>query len=206
MTISTYDELKSAVADWLNRADLAPAIPAFIRLAEARFNRELRTRKQVKRATAVLDSQYLHLPSDWLEAARLQLNTTPPRVLSYVTMDAALQLRSQRYGDTDANAFTIVDDTLEVVPVVGSATELEMAYYRKIPALSDENPTNWLLTEWPDLYLYSTLIHAAPYLREDDRITTWKGMADQMLEEIRVSDDRAKHSGGPLVARSRPLG
>lgn len=206
MTISTYAELKSAVADWLNRADLTPAIPTFIRLAEAKFNRDLRTRKQVKRATAVLDGQFLSLPTDWLEAIRLQLNTTPPRVLSYVTMDEALQLRARRFGDTGASAFTIVDDALEVVPVVGSATELEMAYYRKIPALSDDSPTNWLLTEWPDLYLYSALVHAAPYLREDDRLAAWKGMADQMLEEIRVSDDRAKHSGGPLTARSRPIG
>jgi hypothetical protein len=35
MSISTYGELKAAVADWLNRTDLTARIPDFIQLAES---------------------------------------------------------------------------------------------------------------------------------------------------------------------------
>ena len=206
MAISNYAELKSAVADWLNRADLTSAIPNFVALAEAKFNRDLRTRQQVKRAYATLTGQYIQLPTDWAEGINLQLNVNPVRVLDFVTTDQADRIKARRYGDTDADAYTIVGSQLEVIPVVGDDTEIEMAYYAKIPALSDSNTTNWLLTEWPDLYLYGTLVHAAPYLREDDRIATWKGLADQLTEEIRLSDERAKYSGGPLRARTRPIG
>lgn len=206
MAISTYSELKTAVADWLNRADLTAAIPNFIQLAEAKFNRELRTRQQVKRAYATLTGQYIQIPTDWLEAINLQLNVTPVRVLDFVTLDQADRIRANRYGETNADAYTIVGEQLEVVPPVGANTEIDMTYYMKIPALSDGNPTNWLLTAWPDLYVYATLVHAAPYLKEDERVTLWKGMADQLLEEIRLSDERAKHSGGPLRARVRPIG
>lgn len=206
MATSNYAELKSAVADWLNRADLTSAIPNFVALAEAKFNRDLRTRQQVKRAYATLTGQYIQLPTDWAEGINLQLNVNPVRVLDFVTTDQADRIKARRYGDTDADAYTIVGSQLEVIPVVGDDTEIEMAYYAKIPALSDSNTTNWLLTEWPDLYLYGTLVHAAPYLREDDRIATWKGLADQLTEEIRLSDERAKHSGGPLRARVRPIG
>lgn len=206
MAISNYAELKSAVADWLNRADLTSAIPNFVALAEAKFNRDLRTRQQVKRAYATLTGQYIQLPTDWAEGINLQLNVNPVRVLDFVTTDQADRIKARRYGDTDADAYTIVGSQLEVIPVVGDDTEIEMAYYAKVPALSDSNTTNWLLTEWPDLYLYGTLVHAAPYLREDDRIATWKGLADQLTEEIRLSDERAKHSGGPLRARVRPIG
>lgn len=206
MAISNYAELKSAVADWLNRADLTSAIPNFVALAEAKFNRDLRTRQQVKRAYATLTGQYIQLPTDWAEGINLQLNVNPVRVLDFVTTDQADRIKARRYGDTDADAYTIVGSQLEVIPVVGDNTEIEMAYYAKVPALSDSNTTNWLLTEWPDLYLYGTLVHAAPYLREDDRIATWKGLADQLTEEIRLSDERAKHSGGPLRARTRPIG
>lgn len=206
MAISNYAELKSAVADWLNRADLTSAIPNFVALAEAKFNRDLRTRQQVKRAYATLTGQYIQLPTDWAEGINLQLNVNPVRVLDFVTTDQADRIKARHYGDTDADAYTIVGSQLEVIPVVGDNTEIEMAYYAKIPALSDSNTTNWLLTEWPDLYLYGTLVHAAPYLREDDRIATWKGLADQLTEEIRLSDERAKHSGGPLRARTRPIG
>lgn len=206
MAISNYAELKSAVADWLNRADLTSAIPNFVALAEAKFNRDLRTRQQVKRAYATLTGQYIQLPTDWAEGINLQLNVNPIRVLDFVTTDQADRIKARRYGDTNADAYTIVGSQLEVIPVVGDDTEIEMAYYAKVPALSDSNTTNWLLTEWPDLYLYGTLVHAAPYLREDDRIATWKGLADQLTEEIRMSDERAKHSGGPLRARTRPIG
>jgi hypothetical protein len=206
MAISTYSELKSAVADWLNRSDLTAAIPNFIQLAEAKFNRELRTRQQVKRAYATLTGQYIQIPTDWLEAINLQLNVTPVRVLDFVTLDQADRIRANRYGETNADAYTIVGEQLEVIPPVGTNTEIDMTYYMKIPALSDGSPTNWLLTAWPDLYLYATLVHAAPYLREDERVAIWKGLADQLLEEVRMSDERAKHSGGPLRARVRAIG
>lgn len=42
MSISTYAELKTAIANFLARTDLTEQIPNFIQLAEARLSRELR--------------------------------------------------------------------------------------------------------------------------------------------------------------------
>ena len=75
MSISTFDELKTSVADFLNRDDLTNVIPQFIKLAEARANREIRHWRMEKRATATLDTQFTSLPTDFLEAIRLTLNT-----------------------------------------------------------------------------------------------------------------------------------
>ena len=44
MAISNYTELKTAVANWLDRDDLTDRIPEFIALAESRFNRLLRSK------------------------------------------------------------------------------------------------------------------------------------------------------------------
>ena len=54
MSISTYSELKTAVANFLARSDLTTQIPDFSSLAEARMSRELETRSQENRATATL--------------------------------------------------------------------------------------------------------------------------------------------------------
>ena len=51
MAIGTYDELKTAVANWLDRDDLTDRIPEFISLAEARFNRVLRLRSMETKQT-----------------------------------------------------------------------------------------------------------------------------------------------------------
>ena len=40
MAITNYSELKSAIADWLDRTDLTDQIPDFITLAEARHKRD----------------------------------------------------------------------------------------------------------------------------------------------------------------------
>lgn len=50
MAITTYTELKSAIADFLNRDDLETVAPTFIALAEADINRRLRHWRMEKRA------------------------------------------------------------------------------------------------------------------------------------------------------------
>ena len=52
MALDTFSGLKSSIADWINRDDLTSVVPSFIVLAEATFNRTIRTRDMVQRATA----------------------------------------------------------------------------------------------------------------------------------------------------------
>ena len=89
MSITTYSELKSNIADWLLRDDLTSVIPTFISLAESQINRDIRDHRMVKRATAEVDTKYFLKPSDWLETIRFQLNTTPIATLLFVTPDQA---------------------------------------------------------------------------------------------------------------------
>ena len=51
MAITTYSELKTAIADFLARDDLTSQIDTFIDLAESRISRELETRSQENRTT-----------------------------------------------------------------------------------------------------------------------------------------------------------
>ena len=50
MAITTYAELQSSIADFLDRDDLTSVIPTFISLAEADMNRQIRHWRQEKRA------------------------------------------------------------------------------------------------------------------------------------------------------------
>lgn len=69
MAFTSYSDLKTTVANYLGRSDLTTQIPDFIRLAETRLARELRTRQMLKSATASMtggDSK-IALPTDFLE-------------------------------------------------------------------------------------------------------------------------------------------
>ena len=71
----TYAELKSNIANYLNRSDLTSYIDTFIDSTEAELNRRLRTKEMIKRATATADSQYLTVPTDWQEAINIEITS-----------------------------------------------------------------------------------------------------------------------------------
>jgi hypothetical protein len=54
MAIGQFSELKTAIANWLERGDLTSRIPEFVQLAEDRIGRELRVRAMEASTNIVL--------------------------------------------------------------------------------------------------------------------------------------------------------
>ena len=102
MSINTFAELKTAIANFLARDDLTDRIPEFIELAEGRINRELETREQEKRATATLtaDNEYVSLPSDLRQIRSVKLSQTPIVTLTYLSPDQLDQEYSSNSSGT----------------------------------------------------------------------------------------------------------
>ena len=206
MALDTFAGLKATIADYLNRDDLTAIIPSFITIAEAKFNRKLRTRQMIKRANAQIETAFFAYPSDWLQAKEFQLNTNPIVRLQFVTEAYGDELKANRYVSIGQPAYyTITGTQLEFIPTPDSTYSAELTYYAKIPALSDSNTSNWLLAYAPDLYLYGALMEAAPYLKDDERLPVWSQMYISSLGDIEIADQRASVSSTPLV-RARSLG
>lgn len=201
MAIATYADLLASVAAWLKRPDLTAVIPDFVTLAESKFNKSLRTRFQVTRATTTLDEEWESLPSDYLEMVSLHLRTSPIRRLAYLSPAQFLDTVAGNAGDTDY--YTILGDKMRFGPLPAGSPTLEIAYYAKLPALSNTSQTNWLLTKAPEIYLYGALCEAAPYLREDGRINTWATLLAQEFDKLNNEGTSALGAAGPLCIRSR---
>lgn len=213
--ITDYDTLKTAVAEWLNRADLTAQIPQFIQFAEADFNTRLRCNEQIIRARATSNNQYVKLPVDWIEAVNLQIvgGVSP---LRFMTLDQADQFN---YAITQGEmspqgvvAYSIMDGQIELIPAPGTDVDIEMVYYGALPALgqpgytsAEITTTNWLLQKSPDVYLYGALAHAQPFLIDDARMPTFLQILAGRIEALNLTADRARHSGSPLVARTRRI-
>ena len=204
--MNTYAELRSTIADYLNRDDLTAVIPTFIKLAESKFNRKLRVRQMIKRATATIDTAFFAPPSDWLENKEFQLNTNPITKLEFITESYSNELRATRYtASGKPQYYTVVGNQLEFIPTPDSEYQGELTYYAKIPPLSDSNTSNWLLAYAPDLYLYGALVEAEPYLKNDERVGLWGELYLRVVADIEVADERASVASTPLV-RARSLG
>lgn len=204
MAINSYSTLQTAIASWLNRDDLTTKIPDFIMLAETRIARKLRTRGVEARDTSittVAGTQYYTLPTDFLEARNVQMNTNPVKQLTYRTPEQM----DQEYPYTASGqpeVFTIIGTEIELKPIPDSATVLEIAYYKKLAALSGSNTTNWLTSHAPDLLLYGSLIESEAFIVNDPRIALWKTLFNEALAEFNMQDDRGRHSGSHLSIRT----
>jgi hypothetical protein len=202
MAITTYAELQTAVADFLNRDDLTSAIPTFISLAETQMQREIRHHKMMQRSEAEIDSRYFGLPPEWLETVRFHVAGDRTYRLELTSMDDMLQLR-QANADLSGRPthFAHIGEQLEVYPTPDGTYDVELLYYEKIPALSESNTSNWLLADHPDAYLYGALMQSAPYLSEDARMQVWSTLYAGAVASINTETRKARYSGSGMRMR-----
>lgn len=204
--MDTYALLQTAIAGWLNREDLTARIPDFITLFEARANRELRTQDMVQRVASTVSDEFFVAPDDWLETISfMRTSGSPPRRLSFMSVENSIAERALE-PTGDVTHYTHIDGNFYLIPAPSEEITLELIYRAKIPALSDENTTNWLLTKSPDLYLYGSLVAAEPYLKNDARLPVWLGLTNQIFEAMRAETERAAYPQGSLNAKRRTFG
>mgnify|MGYP003625368272 FL=1 len=199
MAISTYTELKASIANFLNRDDLTATIPDFISLAESSINNEIRHWRMETRAETTLDGQFTGIPTDWLSTIRFHLTgngTSSLEFMSLATIQNSRAARNDSAG-TPTN-YSLNSGQFELMPTPDGEQSAILMYYAKIPTLSDSNETNWLLTNYPDIYLYGALLHSAPYLKEDERASTWAALYSAAVVRVNNASSRSTASGSGL--------
>ena len=199
MAISNYTELKTAVANWLDRDDLTDRIPEFIALAEARFNRVLRLRSMEAKYTAntVAAQRNLALPTSYIQMRNFQVNSNPLTTLSYVTPEIYDRLWGGSTGGTP-KFYTILANEVSFGPIPGSVMEVEMLFYKKFDNLSGSVATNWLITNAPDIYLYGSMLEAEPFIMNDERVQLWATALERGVSDLQEQDNKDRHSGSAL--------
>lgn len=202
MSITTYAELKTAIADFLDRDDLTSVIPTFIALAESQMEKEVRHFRMVKRSDGQIDSRYSPVPTTWLETIRMHIVGNDSYRLELTSLDDMLQLREQSSGVAGRPThYAHIGENIEVFPNPDGEYEIELLYYEKIPSLSDSNTSNWLLEVSPEAYLYGALVQAAPYLKDDARMQVWGGLYAGAVAGVNKENDRARYGGSGMRMR-----
>jgi hypothetical protein len=204
MAISTYAELQSAIADFLDRDDLTSVIPTFIYAAEKQMEKEIRHPRMMRRSEGQIDSRYSPVPPTWLETIRLHISGTPSYRLELTSLDDMLQLREQSGGGSGRPThYAHFGENIEVYPNPDTEYDIELMYYEKLPFLSDSNTSNWLLEVAPEAYLYGALVHSAPYLKDDARLQVWGSLYAGAVAGVNKQADQARFGGSGLRMRVR---
>ena len=202
MSVTTYSELKTAVANYLARTDLTDQIADFIRFAELRLRREVRIRQILKSTTitATAGTSTVSIPSDFLEVRDFYVNTNPVQSLTY-SSPSTFSRNARTTESGKPLDYTILATTIQLAPIPDTAYTLNMLHYFTPTYLSDSNTSNEFLVNVPDLLLYATLLEAEPYLMNDARVSTWGAMYEKGLAALTKSDESAQYSGVPLAVK-----
>lgn len=198
----TFAELQTAITTWLIRDDLDDMAANFIGMAERRFNRVLRVPEMEADATATVTSGLFTLPDDFLALRSVCLDGFTDYPLTQLGLGQLQEL----YGATESGipAHFALQNGGEMIlgPSPTDSTTLVLNYYQKIPALSDSQTTNWLLTAHPDLYLAASLVEGYTYTRDLAGMQIWQARSTDMLAELAKQGIKKAH-GGSLVRRAR---
>lgn len=212
MALDTYQGLQKAVLDWIARPDdplVMPALPEMIKLFEAEVG--LRLRHMGNEAQTQLYTETgnpdLPLPDDFVElrSAGIAGLGKPLEVLSStqsipMSQTTGVPAWFTIYGGGD---FSCSDGSaiMRLSPPPGGNYTVDVVYLRGLPPLSDAAPSNWLLRQAPQLYLWGTLVECSAYIGFDERAQLWLARRDQTLETLERADRKARW-GGPLTMRA----
>jgi len=160
--------------------------------------------------------EYMQIPFDWLETIRFQISSVTPPAGSLtakvqpIDMISRAAMLDKRAGANDQAGmpryYCMADAQFHLYPTPDSTYDMELLYYTKIPALSSLITENWLLDYAPDVYLYGSLLHSAPYLQEDARVGVWAQMYSASVARLNQESEDATASGSGLTLKIRGLG
>lgn len=205
MPFADYTGLKAEIAAWLDRTDLTAEIPTFIALAESGLNRALRTREQWTEQSMTVDAEYESLPANWAETSTLTLQTNPVDPVAYVTPETFGREKRLRPALGRPQVYTIVGKRFRFAPVPDTPYSALHEYWAKLVPLSAGAPTNWLLTDNPDVYLFAALAQANTYLRDAEGKVEAESVLAKLLAELAVMDKRADYPTTPQMRIRRPI-
>ena len=200
VTAMTFTSLQEDVRKYLERGSVADAdvyaqIPSLINLAERQIASELKVQGfiDVLSFNLVAGQSVYDKPDRWRKTVSMTIGTgaaneqrTPLFARSYEYCraywpDATATGAPELYADYDYNHWL-------VVPTPDANYPAEALVDRMPALLDDATQTNWLTDFAPQLLLYRTLLEAAPFLKNDERIAVWQGLYDRAAAMINGED------------------
>lgn len=181
MGLATYADLKASLTSWFhNRSDMADIADDLIDMAEARFNREIESRRMDASAPLTITAGAATIPPGLITVYSITRTAYPFGTIDYAPIDVIEQLDPAQ--TTPPARYCEVGSQFVFWPPTSAAARIR--YRGKLTPLDGTNTTNWLLEDHPDLYLKAALLQASEYFVDDDRIPLWEREVAMTIEAI----------------------
>lgn len=207
MPFSTFEELSDEIIRYTHRGDLDLRIPDFIILAEKEmFNNpveQLAIKYLEKTSTAptTTTSRFIALPDDYesLRSSRLAIDNES----DFLEFRAPEQMR--RYDITGRPCFfTIIGTQIEFDRTPDKVITIEIQYNAETIGLTKAAPTNALLTNHPDIYLYGSLYKAFTFAQDQESAATYQNLFYSAIKGANKSDKKGRFAVAPVMRVDGP--
>lgn len=192
MALDTYANLLLALADEVERSDVAAKAADAVAMAEALMNRRLRVNRMVTRAQATVTDGFSDVPADFLQPITMRAVSSPYPPLRFLTGNQMGDFKNALPSGNLAY-YGLVGTEFEYGPTPVETQDVELTYYAQIPALVS-NSTNWLLVLHPDAYFHGAMLHLANWEEDQERATNHASLFGAALEGIEDDDRRSSYA------------
>ena len=193
MTVpSTFDELVDLVADYGHRGDLTSQIgDTFIPFASIRIGQALKSIDNEVLVTLDPTANPFDLPADFGSMRSLEYNAAGgPRTLKSTGRHEINRFSNLTGTGGFPVAYNVLNRQIDARPFL--AGEFPLNYYA-IPALDSGNPTNAVLTSYPNLYLYAALIEFQTWTQDKEQRDIAVGIFNAEVGTINRNSERARY-------------
>ena len=184
MALDTYAELRTEVAAWLHRNDLTSRIPTFIEFATNRLSRSITSPRMEASTTLTVTSGIASLPNDFRAAISMTLGTVEYKAIT------AADMRAMNQGGIRPTypVYSIVNNQITVYPAESSSPTF--IYATRLANLVTDADTNWVLQDYPDVYLMASLAEARKFVLDDTRLVQYEQMTIARIAELNRNELR----------------
>ncbi len=195
-SISSYADLYDEICDLMDdEAYSRDAFDRALRKSEAMFERTLRAPEMEARETFLLTAEIAPLPERFLQMRYIYQDGQPDSPLKSMSPAGLLS----GYGGVSGvpQAYAIEGREIRIAPV--GNTRLEMLYYERLPQLTEDFVSTWLLDRHPDLYVAGIMYHLARRERDSEGAAQALAEVSEMIDTINSATTRARWGAGPLI-------
>jgi len=191
MALSTYSELQASILSWIRRDDLSTQTADFITLCETELLApllRLRVMETEVTLTATPGSRFIALPTGYIDCIAAWDSSLEPRQSLTIKLPQELPVVTTAH----APRYIAIDGANVAFECPADAARTIAFRFFKSFSLSDAEPTNWLLTNHPGLYLYGSLIQARAYARNPGDVAFWEDQFAKALERVQQKESRSR--------------
>jgi len=202
MPFTNYTELRQEIIDYVQREDLDLKIDDFITLAEKEmFNNtieplQLKELETITTISTNTSNKLASLPSDYGSMRDARMLITNKR--GYIEYRAPSEMRKSDLQGQPC-FFTIIGGQIEFDRQPDAVYTMELQYYAEVPALTSAAPTNVVLTNHPEIYLYGAVYRAMIFARDQETAATFKADFINAIIGANKSDKLGRYGPAPVM-------